>query len=252
MKISNYLIPKTETLIETIFVLLIFATIIFSFKWSELNDQYKSTNILVSKTNVVENRSYQKYLNGLWNDKDITYPMFVKVIEKHPYVKAARVSKHYPNTIHVEIIERNPIAYLKTDPMIFLDNEGFVLPNEEENKHINLPILTNINPDKNLYPVGGKVMSQKVLKCISLLAEINNQYENLYENISEIRISSDEEVEIILSDEPTHIYFGNENIEERIKHLIKFSKLLKPKILSDFKYLDMRFDNQIIAKERSI
>ena len=42
-----------------------------------------------------------------------------------------------------------------------------------------------------------------------LLVEINNQYENLYENISEIRISSDEEVEIILSDEPTHIYFGN-------------------------------------------
>ena len=57
-----------------------------------------------------------------------------------------------------------------------------------------------------------------------MLSSINSQYEKLYENISEIKMSSNEEIEIILSEEPTHIYFGKTNIDERIKHLVEFSK----------------------------
>ena len=224
MKKSNFQLPKLEILSELILIIVILVTIAFSFKWSELNNQNKSMNILISKTSVIQKNSYQKYVDELWIDKKMTYPLFIKALEDHPFIKAARVSKHFPKKIHVEIIERNPIAYLNTDPMIFLDNEGYVLPSENVNKYINLPILTNINPDKNLYPIGDKVISQSIIKCISLLSEINNQYEILYENISEIKMSSNEEIEIILSEEPTHIYFGKTNIDERIKHLVEFSK----------------------------
>ena len=45
---------------------------------------------------------------------------------------------------------------------------------------------------------------------------------------------------------------GFSQIDERIKHLVEFSKLLTSKSLSNFTYLDMRFENQIIAKERSL
>ena len=252
MKKSNFQIPKLEIVSEFFLIILILFTIAFSFKWSELNNQNESINILISKTSVIQNNSYQKYVNDLWIDEKMTYALFKKTIEEHPYIKAARVSKHFPEKIHVEIIERNPIAYLNTDPMIFLDSEAYILPNQNYNEYINLPILTSINPNKDLYPIGNKVISKNITKCISLLSAIKNQYGSLYENISEIKMSSNENIEIILSDEPTHIYFGNTNINDRIKHLVEFSKLLKPKSLSNFIYLDMRFDNQIIAKERFI
>ena len=252
MKKSNLPLPELEPLSEIILIAIIFFTITFSFKWSKLNNQSQTFDVLVSKTNTIQTKSYQKYVDDLWVDEKMTYTLFVKTIEKHPYIKAARVSKHFPEKIYVEIIERNPIAYLKTDPMIFLDSEGYVLPNEINNKYLNLPILTNINPDKNLYPIGDKVVSQNIKKCISLLSTIRSKYVSFYENISEIKISSNNEIEIILSDEPTHIYIGNTKINERIEHLVEFSNLLKPKSLSSFTYLDMRFDNQIIAKERSI
>ena len=48
----------------------------------------------------------------------------------------------------------------------------------------------------------------------------------------------------------TEINIKSENQMKKFGHLI--SNLLKPKSLSSFTYLDMRFDNQIIAKERSI
>ena len=251
MKKSNTRLPKLEIVTELSLIILILVTIAFSFKWSKLNNQNKTMNILVSKTSAIQNNSYQNYVDELWIDKKMTYSLFIKAIDEHPFIKAARVSKHFPKQIRVEIIERNPIAYLNTDPMIFLDNEGYVLPNEHKNKLINLPILTNINPDKSLYPIGNKVISKSIIKCISLLSSINSQYEKLYENISEIKMSSNEEIEIILSDKPTHIHFGKTNINERIKHLVEFSKLLPSESLSNFTYIDMRFENQIIAKERS-
>jgi hypothetical protein len=65
-------------------------------------------------------------------------------------------------------------------------------------------------------------------------------------------MSSADEMEIILAENPTNIYFGQKQFLTRIKYLVQFQKLLEPKKLSDFAYLDMRFENQIIAKERTL
>ena len=43
-----------------------------------------------------------------------------KIIENHPYVEAARISKRYPSQIKIELIEREPIAMLNIKPMVFL------------------------------------------------------------------------------------------------------------------------------------
>jgi hypothetical protein len=65
-------------------------------------------------------------------------------------------------------------------------------------------------------------------------------------------MTSTDEMEIILAENPTNIYFGQTQLRTRINNLVQFQKLLKPKRLSDFSYLDMRFENQIIAKERRL
>jgi hypothetical protein len=65
-------------------------------------------------------------------------------------------------------------------------------------------------------------------------------------------MTSTDEMEIILAENPTNIYFGQTQLRTRINNLVQFQKLLEPKRLSDFSYLDMRFENQIIAKERRL
>ena len=61
-----------------------------------------------------------------------------KIIEEHPYVEAARVSKWYPSKIKIELIEREPIAILNVEPMILLDKNSFVLPNKITKSNYNL------------------------------------------------------------------------------------------------------------------
>ena len=252
MKKNNMFNLSLDSLVEMSLILLIVLTVVLSFSWSKYNNKSLLSDIRISDTKINNRALYKNYIHNILKSESITHPSFINSIEKHPYIKAARVSKHYPGKINIEIIERNPIVFLNINPKIFLDEEGYVLPYQEKISKIDLPIMSNINPNQNFYPNGQKVLSKKVIECISWLALINKNYKNLYNDISEIKMTSTDEMEIILAENPTNIYFGQTQLHARINNLVQFQKLLEPKRLSDFSYLDMRFENQIITKERRL
>ena len=112
--------------------------------------------------------------------------------------------------------------------------------------------MNNFNSEPQLYPLGELALSVKVKEAIALISKIKTNYSGLYNNLSELKITSSNEIELILSDLPTHIYLGNEKISSRIRTLKEFESKLKPNKMSDFSYLDMRYDNQIIGKRRNL
>ena len=132
------------------------------------------------------------------------------------------------------------------------DENGFVLPDEGNIKNYNLPVMNNFISDPKLYPQGELALSVKVTECIGLLSRIQTNYPELYKNISYLEITSSNEIKLILdefaSNLPTHVYLGNNEIYARIEILKEFESTLKPNKISDFSYLDIRFNNQIIVK----
>ena len=65
-----------------------------------------------------------------------------------------------------------------------------------------------------------------------------------------LKISENNEIELILADQPTQIFLGENELGSRIKILKQFEVELGTKKISDFSYLDMRYKNQIIVKGR--
>ena len=228
-----------------------FLIIIASFWWFELRDSTK-IDIQFSKTEVLTLEAYESLISEFIDDTTTrgTIDKITRSIEGHPYVKAARVSRHYPSQIRIEVIEREPIAIVNKNPMVLLDKDGFVLPDLGNINKYNLPIMSNFNAEAELYPHGQRAISVKVVECISLLAQLKDQYDALYNNLSEIKMSSSNEIELILADQPTNIFLGSKNIKSRIKILKEFENELKPNSISSFSYLDIRYDNQVIAKRR--
>jgi len=137
--------------------------------------------------------------------------------------------------------------YFQNQSIVFLI-EYRASPNLNNLQNFNLPILTNFNPDLELYPIGKKALSVKVNECIISLAWIKQDYEPLFDNLSELKISENNEIELILADQPTQIFLGENELGSRIKILKQFEVELGTKKISDFSYLDMRFNNQIIVK----
>ena len=237
---------------RSIYLFIFIYLIMTSYKWSTYNNYLQVKLIQFSNTKIINNEVYKSLLQKIIK-KDIfsiNISEINKVIEGHPYVKAARISNHYPNKIKIEIIEREPIAILKINPNIMIDKDGVILPDIDNFKNFDLPILTNFNFNEDSSFIGEKTKSIKILECIQWLANIEKNYNYLYQNLSELKITSYEEIELILSDYPTKIYLGQTKIENRIKILKEFEKTLKPKNISDYSYLDMRYENQIVVKER--
>ena len=239
-------------IISFISVSMVIALIWTAFWWSEFRNSLVIGQVKFGKTTVLESRVYEATLGNIIgiSPEQIRLNDISDLMESHPYVKAARVSHQYPGTIQIEILERQPIALLKMDPMVMLDAEGVVLPTLNNFGDFNLPVLTNFNPEPELYPAGEKALSVKVRECIDWLSRIQVEYESLYDNLSEMKMTSTNEMELILADHPTRIYLGQDQLWARIEILKQFEEELGSKKISDFSYLDMRYENQIITKGR--
>ena len=246
---------KTKSFITPIiylFVSLILA--ISAVKWVRYYYNFDDKKFIFSETTILDKTNYSSLLNKISQEElvGIKVSELNKVIEEHPYVEAARISNRYPNIIMIEIVERQPIAIIEIDPLTMVDSNGYVLPSKNNFKNIDLPILANIRYLENTMNFGEKSTSKVVNKAVSWLSYIKKYHSHLYKNISELKVSSSDELELILSEYPTKIYLGQKKIKFRINSLLKFKEKLKTNKITDYNYLDLRYDNQIIAMERSL
>ena len=86
---------------------------------------------------------------------------------------------------------------------------------------------------------------------MSLITRILDYYPVLYSNISEVTMNANDEYVIILAEYPTKVILGSKDVWAKIQILGKFEHSMSNKRqLSDYKYLDLRYNNQVIAKER--
>ena len=251
---NNFQIDHYKLFLYTLVLFMFFSLFIISFEWSQNYQKLSISNILISKPKILNESVYKKALGDIKGLKInlMNLKKIIDSLEDHPYVEAVRASYRYPNTLKVEILEREPIAILNSDPILMLDKNGYVLPDINNSNHFSLPVMSNYNTEMELYPIGEKVLSVKAKQSIEWLSLIQSNYQFLYNNLSEIRLLSGENIELILLDEPTKILMGNTRFQDKIEILKEFKINLNPyKRLTDFSYLDMRYKNQIIGKPRN-
>lgn len=204
-------------------------------------------NYLVAKNHIIKTGNIHKNMNVLATDcKQIRTNL-----ETHPYVKAAIVSKRYPNKLFINIKERMPIAYLNAGNLLLIDKEGIVLPVPDKVIRNQLPVIT-VAPDSAYKVIPGQSMeSPEINQITKLMIDTFVLSRPLYNVISEIRYNLDT-AELILFNKDTGypIYFGNNNFKKKIHSLAKFQRILSgKKRLSDYRYIDLRWNRQIVVKE---
>ena len=239
-------------LVRVLTVFSIFFVLWLSFFWAEQKYTFDKPTLLINGTSILSDTYYADYLiNNIEIENAKLKPnKILDDLYKHPYIEAARLSYRYPDKIIIEISERAPFAIVNNSPMIMLDNNCFVLPNIENINNYSLPILSRYNTDPELYPIGKQALSVKIKDTISWLKALNERYPDLYHNISEITLANDDEIILILAEYPTKIMLGNENTLYKIELLKRFEETLKnKKEITDYAYLDMRYNNQVIVKE---
>ena len=231
--------------------ILIAVLTIASFQWANYRKIFELGELSISGENFLAKSEYNEIIGSIdvKSIKDFDIEDLSERLELNPFVKAVRVSKHYPGAIKIEIVERKPIAIINNKVQLMIDDNAIVLPNNTKIENSLIPVLSGFNPSTDLYPLGQITYSIKVKEAIEILAYIKNNYSDFYDEISELTINKDDEYEIILSEEPTRVILGKNNISKKIKILKNFDKALGQRQLTSYRLLDMRYSKQLIAME---
>ncbi len=231
--------------------ILFFITLIGAVKWANYRQSFEVSNIRISGNKILEKSTYEAIVSAFEvtsiNQADLR--KMAQAIEENPFVKAAQVSRHFPNKMTINIVERDPLAIINLADKLMIDIEGVVLPNHAYSNEALIPILSGFNPSTDLYPHGEQTFSMKVKEAVAILKQLSNGYPELYENISELTLNNDEEYVIILSDRPTRVVLGKDDIITKLNILKNFDTALGQRQLTDFRLLDMRYKKQLVARE---
>ena len=226
-------------------------TLFFSIKWANYQKIFKLNEPIITGYDILNEQDYRKIISQL--DYDIIYSTDIvelrKVLESNPFVKAARVSRHFPNKLNIQIVERKPLGIINIDNQLMIDDEAVVLPGKKYSEDYLIPVLSGFNSAIELYPEGEKTYSIKVKEAVDILKKLSIHFADLYENISELTLNKDDEYVLILADRPTRVVLGKDNISLKFDILKSFDKALGQRQLTDFRLIDMRYNKQLVARE---
>ena len=245
---TKHYIMIYNSLSVVIILCLIFWTSVW---WSTKKQVFNSPTIVFNGAKIFNNKHYFEFVHNKSTDnKKVNIAQYKKILLEHPFIEVFRTSNRYPDQIIIDIKEREPFAIVNKDPLVFLDKNCYVMPYTENSKHFNVPILSKFNTAPELYPEGKKTLSIKVVDTISWLKLLHKNYPKLYKEISEITLSNEDEINLILDNQAMKVMLGNKDTLEKLKILQRFKELVIEKNkITDIAYLDIRYKNQIIVKE---
>ena len=233
---------------------LLLVLVVLSYNWSKFNGLNLLKEIEIKGAIIIPADDYRDSLVPVLGTSinALDTRNMSLLLESHPFVHAARISKTFPNKVIVEITERDPVALLNMNPILFIDEEGVVLPDFGNVSNEIIPIMSGFNTAQELHPKGRQTVSQKVLESVKLINYIIEYYPHLYDNLSEITLNSNDEFVLILANYPTRVILGTERFQEKIQILNSFEQSLpKQEGLHHFSTLDLRYNRQIIARVRA-
>tara|TARA_Y100001978_G_scaffold59351_1_gene53549 strand:- start:4850 stop:5596 length:747 start_codon:yes stop_codon:yes gene_type:complete len=213
---------------------------------------YNTTHLLLnnSKNIILGNQFYYKdeimskldYSNSLLN---VDIGKIQNNINDLSLIQSSKISRVFPNTIVVEIIENEPLLYFKSDNNNFLIdiNRIFLPVNDRIEKSYKIP---QIDFDSN------DIDSISILKnydeIINVIKYSKLNFSKFYKNITKIKIHSDHYE--LLYKYKTKVYFSKNIALEQLQNLATFEEIIKEqKTLENYQYINMTIPNQIIVKE---
>ena len=244
-----------KTYLEILLFFISLCTMIFlAVQWAKFNDVFMIKNVEINGVQYFDDSSLASYKNDIKGNHIMFFDLksYKDQIESVAYVKDCKISRTFPETINIVIYEREPLAIINSTDLIMLDVDGICLPVEEYGT-ISLPILSNFKTNEELYPSGEKTKSSNVIKSIDVIKYSKRNFNRLYEDISEFVFNDSNEYEIILKNGKTKILLGSNNILKKIDYLKAFDNALPAdKDFNIYKYIDLRYKDQIVVRERRV
>lgn len=180
--------------------------------------------------------------------QDIDLMAVRRDIMSHHFIKDAVVERDLPATLKVTVKERVPLAIINSSEIMYLDEDGVVLPHSISKQLFDLPVLTGLEEGIALAP-GTTLKSADVQEALKILACTKLVNKDLYHLISEVRLRNGGDIVLYASEWGVPIIFGRGEIPSKLVRLEAFWRdVVRESGANNLQYVDLRFDDQVVVR----
>ncbi|MEJ2543015.1 MAG: FtsQ-type POTRA domain-containing protein [Calditrichaceae bacterium] len=177
-------------------------------------------------------------------------PDVVKRICNSPYVKAANAVRSLPSKLRITILEREPVAFIYGRGLNLIDEDGVLIPVPRTSSRWNLPYISGV--DESLGALGHKTVSEKAMQGVEIVSYMRMIPSSLNEMISEVDVSRDDYIRLKMIRGGAEVRIDKGNYQENLFILNQyFEKYMEWSQLPAFEYVDVRFKDQLIIKNKN-
>ena len=166
-------------------------------------------------------------------------------VTNHPWIASAVISREIPDRIHIDVVERKPVALVKGRQFYLMDHEGLCFASAVPGEHTGLPIITGFDPE--ILAPGCKLPRAFIVLVEDLYRE--SQLRFPWRLISEIRWDTIKGLSIFTVRGGIQIYLGRDNFGLKITRLERVLRYLEEKGLHpQLRGIDLSHGNRIFVR----
>ena len=169
-------------------------------------------------------------------------------VSQNHFLRSVSVTREVPGRITISVVERVPIAAVVLDELLYVDNEGYVLPPLRSGNIFDIPVLTGNFSRDEMVP-GRLICSAAMKEAISVLTLAQRIDEELYRKISEVHIGGNNDLVFYTAEAGVPVIVGHQNIAMK---LVKFDSFWKQHVdrrgAQELQYIDLRYHDQVVVK----
>jgi len=168
-------------------------------------------------------------------------------LESHPWVARARLHRHLPGRLRVEITERRPVALLSHGSLWALDASAVALPVDPQRGMLDLP-LVHLDLERNPEP-GLALPGERLTSLLPGLEALRRRLPHLWSAISEVSWDSLGQLEMVALNHPARVLVGKEATWKQMRNLYTFIVYQGRRSgTEDVEFVDLRFPGQVVVR----
>ena len=210
----------------------------------------KVRRVTIEGNRIVETAEITQLIKVLKNAQlqDVDLMAVRHDILSHHFIKDAVVERDLPATLKVTVKERIPLAIINGSEILYLDEDGVVLPHSISKQLFDLPVLTGMPEGMALTP-GTMIKHPDIHEALQILADSKLVSKDLYHLISEVRLRNGGDIVLYAAEWGVPIIFGRGEIASKLVRLEAFwNSVVRERGSDNLQYVDLRFDDQVVVR----
>ena len=171
-----------------------------------------------------------------------------RALMSHPWVAKAEVSRKWPNSLHLKVQERDPVALIQFgEELLYMDRQGMIFKPLSPGDPHNFPVITGLTAEQFRHPAGD--LPEVVTQAFQLMDVLKTTPPPLnLENISEIHVDLERGFTLYANGVGVALDLGLQEYPEKLQKFTELWPVLVQKgLLTKVNRINLNYPRRVLV-----